>query len=271
MFTVVPDYYGEFHCIADKCTHTCCKGWEIDIDPASLARYQQDGIGHISVEGEPHFELDGEERCPYLNSRNLCALIIEHGEGYLCQICRDHPRFRSYWETGEEIGLGLCCEAAAALILNRSQPMTLVITDDETGKTVSERDFTATLPEDERFLFYYRKTLLEAKTDLPAPLARFREYLIFRHIPNALYDDRLQEREAFVEETVQTAYDLWQRAGGGAEDLCSLVRDFSENAEYDDVLLDELLEADWASRTAAIAECFRPTDSAKDYNYGNQH
>ena len=27
-----PEYYKQFQCIADKCTHSCCIGWEIDID-----------------------------------------------------------------------------------------------------------------------------------------------------------------------------------------------------------------------------------------------
>ena len=26
-----PKYYNEFKCIADKCTHSCCVGWEIDM------------------------------------------------------------------------------------------------------------------------------------------------------------------------------------------------------------------------------------------------
>ena len=27
-----PKYYTEFSCIADRCRHSCCIGWEIDID-----------------------------------------------------------------------------------------------------------------------------------------------------------------------------------------------------------------------------------------------
>ncbi len=30
MNTYAPDYYTEFKCIADKCTHSCCVGWEIN-------------------------------------------------------------------------------------------------------------------------------------------------------------------------------------------------------------------------------------------------
>ena len=33
-----PDFYRDFHCIADRCSDSCCIGWEIDIDPDTLAR-----------------------------------------------------------------------------------------------------------------------------------------------------------------------------------------------------------------------------------------
>ena len=34
-----PKYYGEFVCIADKCRHSCCIGWEIDIDDKTKNKY----------------------------------------------------------------------------------------------------------------------------------------------------------------------------------------------------------------------------------------
>lgn len=133
MQTVYPDYYPKFKCIAADCRHTCCAGWEIDIDSGSLARYR-------STEGEmgarlreaisfgemPHFILREGERCPFLNGENLCDLILYGGESFLCQICTDHPRFRSFLSGRTEIGLGLCCEAAGTLILSRGEPMVLL-------------------------------------------------------------------------------------------------------------------------------------------------
>ena len=40
MKTVVPHYYKNFKCIADKCRHSCCVGWEIDIDDDTLEKYR---------------------------------------------------------------------------------------------------------------------------------------------------------------------------------------------------------------------------------------
>ena len=43
MKTVVPDYYPAFRCKADKCEHTCCAGWEIDIDDDTYTYYKSIG------------------------------------------------------------------------------------------------------------------------------------------------------------------------------------------------------------------------------------
>ena len=133
MLTVYPDYYPAFRCIAGACRHSCCIGWEIDIDEESLARYQtmpgplgERLRGHISADNPPHFVLGEGERCPFLNERNLCDLILEGGEGLLCQICDDHPRFRNFLPGYTEIGLGLCCEGAAQLILSQTEPVQLL-------------------------------------------------------------------------------------------------------------------------------------------------
>lgn len=134
MLTVFPDYYPRFRCAADACRHTCCAGWEIDIDPETLATYRAvpGALGarlSASIDGsaEPaRFRLAENERCPFLNERNLCGLILAGGEDLLCQICRDHPRFRTFLPGRTEVGLGLCCEAAGALVLSQTKPMCLL-------------------------------------------------------------------------------------------------------------------------------------------------
>lgn len=112
----------EFKCIADKCRHTCCAGWEIDIDDETYELYQKlpgemgDKI-RASIE-DGHFVLDEDERCPFLNENNLCLIILNLGEDYLCDICHEHPRFYIENELGEyECGYGLSCEEAARLTL----------------------------------------------------------------------------------------------------------------------------------------------------------
>ncbi len=123
-----PKYYKKFTCIADKCTHSCCIGWEIDIDEETAKKYfsLDKGYGKIiksSIEiGEaPHFLLEKDERCPHLDERGLCRIICELGEEYLCEICREHPRFYNTSRFGREAGLGMACEEAARIILSSDE------------------------------------------------------------------------------------------------------------------------------------------------------
>ena len=125
MKVYAPDYYKNFKCIAEKCKHNCCIGWEIDVDESTLNYYKSlnnnfgrrliDSIGYN--DGVAHFILTKGERCPMLNGRNLCDVISNLGENNLCQICTDHPRFRNFFDDRTEIGLGMCCEAACEIIL----------------------------------------------------------------------------------------------------------------------------------------------------------
>ncbi len=119
-----PKYYTRFSCIADKCTHSCCIGWEIDIDGDTLLKYAslEGGYSDVikeSIDGDavPHFRLGEGERCPHLDTCGLCNIIKEYGEGYLSEICREHPRFYHATPSGLEVGIGMACEEASRIIL----------------------------------------------------------------------------------------------------------------------------------------------------------
>jgi len=117
-----PKYYREFRCIADRCSHSCCVGWEIDIDGDTLEKYETlGGYGEairesISTDGVPHFKLGAGERCPHLDGRGLCRIIASVGDEYLCDICREHPRFYNFTDVCE-VGIGMSCPEAARIIL----------------------------------------------------------------------------------------------------------------------------------------------------------
>ena len=131
MQTITPDYYDKFKCIANRCRHSCCIGWEIDIDDDTIQKYNNlsgDFASFLKSNIEfcetPHFKLSANERCPFLNQNGLCDIITNLGEDMLCQICADHPRFRNFYEGFTEIGLGLTCEAAAEIILTKKDKTT---------------------------------------------------------------------------------------------------------------------------------------------------
>lgn len=160
----VPDYYPAFECRGGACAHTCCVGWEIDIDEESAARYRKEGgaFGEKlrqnmkDTEGTLHFALSEDGRCPFLTKENLCEMYIELGGEALCQICTDHPRYRNFYSFGMEMGLGLCCEKAAELILAETAPPKYILLSGDGKKKPTETE--------ERF-FELRKHLLDMAFD----------------------------------------------------------------------------------------------------------
>ena len=131
MIDVVPNYYNKFECIKDKCNHNCCIGWEICIDDHTMALYEalNTPMGEkirANIEGDvPHFVLKDGDRCPFLNSNGLCEIITEYGEDAICDICYLHPRFKNFYSSFTETGLGLSCEEVARIVLFEEEKFSL--------------------------------------------------------------------------------------------------------------------------------------------------
>ncbi len=169
MKIVAPNYYPAFRCIADRCRHSCCIGWEIDIDADTREKYRRitgdfgTRLNASIVDGEvSSFRLGEGERCPMLNANGLCDLITALGEDALCQICADHPRFRNFYADRTEIGLGLCCEEAARLILSQEEPVRLITLENDGEDTA--------LPEEEASLLALRAKLIALMQDASRPI-----------------------------------------------------------------------------------------------------
>ena len=140
-----PSYYNKFKCIAEKCRHSCCVGWEISVDDGTLAGYSALGesdraeiLSHIGVDG--CITLADGERCPFLRPDGLCCIIADHGDQHTSRICREHPRF--YHRVGDRIegGIGASCEEAARIILSCDDFADFVALDREV-EVADETDF----------------------------------------------------------------------------------------------------------------------------------
>ena len=139
-----PYYYPEFRCIADKCTDTCCAGWDVDVDKKSTEYYKSvpgvfgERIASVMVEhedGESHFTLKSNGWCPFLNEHLLCDLYTELGEDKLCDTCANFPRFIEEYGGTREIGLAFSCITAGELMLKDDTPVTFLNNDD--GKQIT--------------------------------------------------------------------------------------------------------------------------------------
>lgn len=159
MKEAVPNYYHKFRCIADKCKHNCCIGWEIDIDDDTMMLYENlnTPLGEkirANIEGSiPHFRLSDGDRCPMLLENGLCEIIAEYGEDAICDICYLHPRFKNFYSDFTETGLGLACEEVARIVLFEKEKFSVKIPDD------------VKLIEKEKDFFAKRKEILDILTD----------------------------------------------------------------------------------------------------------
>lgn len=190
-----PRYYADFSCIADRCRHNCCVGWEIDIDPDTARLYEgmSEGYGACIAQSmdtstePPHFRLTREERCPHLDASGLCRIILSLGEEALCEICREHPRFYHRTTVGLEVGIGMACEEASRVILSSPDYARMIQIDEwETEEGIFMSDFN---PLEHRARVY--RSLSDTDVEYSARLTEIaHEYGV---TPTALTDAKWRE------------------------------------------------------------------------------
>lgn len=218
----VPAYYPAFRCIAGDCRHSCCVGWEIDIDPDTLTRYgslppaeREEIFAHTVTEKScTSFRLTEDERCPFLREDGLCRLILTHGEDILCDICREHPRFYNLFSRRTEVGLGLCCEEAARLILTHPAPFRLICIDGDEGDDTAEDPF-------ETAFFSTRTEIFAILCDRTRPLSRRINDLLrrFSLTHQGIYESDRRWQEVYrglerLDPLWDEALSAWERADG---------------------------------------------------------
>ena len=113
--------FKNFKCTGSSCSDNCCIGWEIDVDKKTLDFYKN--INDDFIKDNIDFKnsriiMKKDGRCPFLNSDNLCDIIIKYKEENISYICTHHPRFYNEFDNFCEYGYGLCCEEACRLLLN---------------------------------------------------------------------------------------------------------------------------------------------------------
>jgi lysine-N-methylase len=211
-------------------------GWEIDIDDETLEKYRavKGDFGkrlwsQIEVpegdDGEPaHFRLTECDRCPFLNDDNLCDIYINLGEDYLGYICTHHPRFYEWYVDGREAGLGLVCEAAAELILQKPEhpeypDFEVIEEEDDTEAEVMEDEDLQAERETERMLFAMRDRLF----GVIRPEAGSRA--------DAGRDENLEKKAAAGQKLAfdRTTDELWRTAAEMQDEYDALI--FSETDE----------------------------------------
>lgn len=210
MLIRVPDYYGDFRCLAGACPHTCCEKWEVVIDEDTACRYfnVSGPLGdklraalRTDEEGDFCFSLDGG-RCPFLDGENLCEIHRALGEEATSVTCREHPRFIEDYGPFREVTLSASCPAANALLLGSDAPLTFL----ERAAADPGEDGDAWL----EYLLPLRARLLALLEDRSFPLRRrLADFLSLAAEAQALLDG---ERE----EGIPALSESWRPSGGGS-------------------------------------------------------
>jgi lysine-N-methylase len=137
-----PDYYEEFSCVAGECEATCCAGWQIVVDEASLKKYAKvnnDFSERIRTGvdfSEGVFCQKENKRCAFLNERNLCDMYTALGEEALCETCTRYPRHIEEFENLREITLTISCPEVARILLEQKEPVKF--SEEEMGEDEEE-------------------------------------------------------------------------------------------------------------------------------------
>ncbi len=120
-------FYNNFVCIGGRCPLTCCKGWEITVDPETYDRWTReftkaDHVRHTiskkKSSGNTEYKINmGQGKCcPYFNEEGLCRIVIREGEDYLPSICRQFPRVINEYDGRIEKSLSCACPEVIDLL-----------------------------------------------------------------------------------------------------------------------------------------------------------
>lgn len=117
-YTIKPDYYDTFSCIAGDCSFTCCQEWKIAVDPDTFQNWKtvSDPDHHRKLtsyteirEGERVVRLNPDRACPFLRDDRLCRLVCSYGEDILSETCHIFPRQMHTFSDRTEYSLVSCC------------------------------------------------------------------------------------------------------------------------------------------------------------------
>ncbi|MBQ6065281.1 MAG: flagellin lysine-N-methylase [Clostridia bacterium] len=130
MKILYPDYCQRFSCLGGSCPDSCCKAWEICIDPDTVSFYHgvKGELGErlrsalaVDEDGDAYFPLV-KGCCPFLDPDGLCEIHRSLGEAATSGVCRQFPYFIEEYEGFTEKCPSLSCPAAAELVL--TEPLT---------------------------------------------------------------------------------------------------------------------------------------------------
>lgn len=268
MILRIPDYFDKFHCIAERCHHSCCAGWEVEIDEKTFEYYKTvpgafgERLKQNMSEGDEDSFILVNNRCPFLNERNLCDIYTELGEDTLCETCTDYPRVTFTYGNIMERCLGLSCEEACRLIFAEDRPFRIIeweipdmdIPDVELAPEEDDDDTFQEMEsgqkEDWEYIRQARDYALSLLQDRKTPLGeRLEKYLVFA----GSVQECLNWEEAWKIETVIAEMKEQEILPHSEPDFkLDQLEAMRERAEFYEPM--EILDEEWPGALAHVKE-----------------
>ena len=248
-----PDYFERFRCLAGGCPDSCCKEWEVQVDPDSASRYRKlpgplgNDLRRVlrDEDGETYMTIS-EGRCPMWRLDGLCRIQAELGEEALCKTCREFPRLTHDYGDFVEQGLELSCPEAARLILN--QPAALG-TEEVPGNGKAEYDAEAM-----EVLKTTRKQAFELLSDTSRPIGHTLALLLLYGCQAQGELDGAESVPFDMAAALETARELAQP--GDIGEIISFFQSLEILTDGWDTRLRSPAPSDWDRRTLALARYF---------------
>lgn len=267
MLLRVPTYYEKFHCLAGACKHSCCIGWEIDIDEDTYDYYRQvpGAFGqrlrtHMVQDEVNSFALAGDGRCPFLNRENLCDICIALGEEALSEVCTEYPRFVTEYGDVREKSMAISCEEVARLVLGTGEPFSCAeFSMEEAADEYEDPEWD---DEEERALdpAWYRP--LELARDAAICVCQKRELSIRKRMELLLGLGSAVQEQLVRENTgeIKKIAARYEAGEGKPVDLEAVLGGREERYEAYAEL--EVLDEEWEAAFKKLRECFDGADAA---------
>jgi lysine-N-methylase len=144
------DIYDKFVCIADRCSFSCCEGWDILVDTdtyqkwanSDASSYLCDNVRSRRVKKDTgyYMKLERGKHCPFLREDNLCNMVVTQGEECLPKTCREFPRLIHRKDECTEYSLSCACPVVIDLLKENAGLLQFTYEGDEDrgkGETLS--------------------------------------------------------------------------------------------------------------------------------------
>ncbi len=223
VITYIPDIYEKYHCLADKCPTSCCKGWVLPVDDETYERYQNlPGLygRHVRSHVAKHPKNPDMKiikrlmgRCPFWNCDKTCQFQANGTPELMPLVCRTYPRETVEFYKEARMTFVLSCPAIAKLFIKHPGRLNFRKADVPTEvfwkiENEDEKMFAFLKKEEEKLLDFF----WNEKEDMASLWQAMYAYIYGKH--DLIIRDKLSETEDIeltLDKTNQGVYALLNR------------------------------------------------------------